>query len=695
MARPVLAAIVPSALPVENAVLVSTVDTGAWSPPAIDPSGIAYLSDVGELLVADSEVDEEPTVFTGVNLFQTTTNGVLTATGLSPDLPVEPTGLSYDPATQTLFISNDRTERLYLVKSGADGTFGTADDVVSSFDISRFGSVDSEDVAFDTRSGDLFLADGIGSEVFRLNAGANGVFDGIAPDGDDIVTSFDIPGTEIEDAEGLGYRASSDTLLLVDAGSDESIFEMTKSGQLLRRIDLDVINIPGGVPETPSDVVVAPASDGSGAQHLYVVDRKADNGDPADEFPPPVDGRLYELTAPFADLAPFVDAGANAVVTISAGAELNGEAYDDGQPAIGALTTSWAKQSGPGDVTFADPTSTVTDVTFGATGTYVLELTASDTASSTVDTVEVIVIPDPVINTVPIVDAGPDISVVLADGAVLGGSALDDGLPSPPASLTHHWEKRNGPGSISFGSPTELATSVSFSAPGVYTLRLTVSDSELSGFDEVAVTVAPNPVVVQDCVDEDYPGHPFSDLGGFSEEVNGAVDCLGFYGISTGTSATTFSPTEDVSRWQMALFLTRQARIQGIPLPNGADQGFTDIVAYPASVQTAINQLAQLGITQGTAPDTFAPGESVTRWQMALFLSRLLTGVGVGLPDGSSQGYGDIVLLPLPTQVAINQITQLGVAKGTASGVFSPLDDVSRWQMALFLDRGLDVGGLP
>ena len=47
----------------------------------------------------------------------------------------------------------------------------------------------------------------------------------------------------------------------------------------------------------------------------------------------------------------------------------------------------------------------------------------------------------------------------------------------------------------------------------------------------------------------------------------------------------------------MALFLTRQAQTQGVSLPDGSDQGFTDIGTYPSEVQIAINQLAQLGIT--------------------------------------------------------------------------------------------------
>ncbi len=46
----------------------------------------------------------------------------------------------------------------------------------------------------------------------------------------------------------------------------------------------------------------------------------------------------------------------------------------------------------------------------------------------------------------------------------------------------------------------------------------------------------------------------------------------------------------DVERWQMALFLTRQAEVHGLTLPSGADQGFTDLAGVPAAAVTAINQ---------------------------------------------------------------------------------------------------------
>ncbi len=185
------------------------------------------------------------------------------------------------------------------------------------------------------------------------------------------------------------------------------------------------------------------------------------------------------------------------------------------------------------------------------------------------------------------------------------------------------------------------------------------------------------------------PSAGFVDIAAYSAAQQLAINCLADYEIAIGTSATTYSPQMDVSRWQMALFLTRQAEVHGLTLPSGASQGFTDIGAYPASTQVAINQLAQLDITMGTTATTYSPADPVSRWQMALFLTRLLDAAGYTLGNGVSQGFTDIGAYPASTQIAINQIAQAGVAEGFTATTFGPGQITSRVQMALFLTRTL------
>jgi len=76
----------------------------------------------------------------------------------------------------------------------------------------------------------------------------------------------------------------------------------------------------------------------------------------------------------------------------------------------------------------------------------------------------------------------------------LNGIALDDGLPDPPALLTLNWSMVSGPGTVDFGNPNAAETTASFSAEGVYVLRLTAHDSKLSTSDEVQIRVLPPPL---------------------------------------------------------------------------------------------------------------------------------------------------------------------------------------------------------
>ena len=210
------------------------------------------------------------------------------------------------------------------------------------------------------------------------------------------------------------------------------------------------------------------------------------------------------------------------------------------------------------------------------------------------------------------------------------------------------------------------------------------------------VPALPALALVSEACPTTVPAKGFTDLGGHTVDTVDAIDCVAHYGIAQGTSATTFSPNTSVLRWQMALFLVRSATALGQTLPSGANQGFTDISGFDTATQTAINQLKQMSITTGTSPNTFGPNGTVPRWQMALFLTRLLVNVGVTLPSGANQGFTDISGFDAATQAAINQLRQLGISLGTTSTTFAPNLEVARWQMALFLARGVDTaGGVP
>ncbi|HVR32048.1 MAG TPA: S-layer homology domain-containing protein, partial [Acidimicrobiia bacterium] len=186
----------------------------------------------------------------------------------------------------------------------------------------------------------------------------------------------------------------------------------------------------------------------------------------------------------------------------------------------------------------------------------------------------------------------------------------------------------------------------------------------------------------------------FIDTASYDATTRRAIDCLAVHDITKGTSATTFTPGGTVPRWQMALFLVRQAKAHGMEIPVAVDQGFTDLAGLSPEARTAVNQLAQLGITLGTGPGTFSPNQDVTRWQMALFITRLLAGSGVAVPAATDQGFADLADMSVPARAAIDQLAILGIAEGTSATTFNPKATTLRWHMALFLTRALAVGGV-
>jgi hypothetical protein len=94
------------------------------------------------------------------------------------------------------------------------------------------------------------------------------------------------------------------------------------------------------------------------------------------------------------------------------------------------------------------------------------------------------------------VDAGADFAGTTGELSVLYGAAADDALPSPPGHLAYAWTQVGGPVNASLFGATALYTTVGFPQSGTYTFRLTASDSDLQGWDEVEATVTGQPVDV-------------------------------------------------------------------------------------------------------------------------------------------------------------------------------------------------------
>jgi hypothetical protein len=99
---------------------------------------------------------------------------------------------------------------------------------------------------------------------------------------------------------------------------------------------------------------------------------------------------VIDLGGGTGNLPPTVNAGPDQTITLPASANLDGTVTDDGLPnPPAAFTTTWSKVSGPGTVTFGNASAVDTTASFSAAGTYILRLTANDSALSNSDDVTV------------------------------------------------------------------------------------------------------------------------------------------------------------------------------------------------------------------------------------------------------------------------------------------------------------------
>ncbi len=191
---------------------------------------------------------------------------------------------------------------------------------------------------------------------------------------------------------------------------------------------------------------------------------------------------------------PTVQITAVAPVTLPAGTTLSATVTDDNLPnPPGAVQLAWSQVSGPsgGTATFAAGNAATTGVTFSTAGTYVLRLTANDSALSGQADVTVVVNPAPPQNTTPTVQITAVAPVTLPAGTTLSATVTDDNLPNPPGAVTLTWSQVSGPsgGTATFAAGNAASTGVTFSTAGTYVLRLTANDSALSGFGDVTVAV--------------------------------------------------------------------------------------------------------------------------------------------------------------------------------------------------------------
>ncbi len=142
-------------------------------------------------------------------------------------------------------------------------------------------------------------------------------------------------------------------------------------------------------------------------------------------------------------------------------------------------------------------------------------------------------------------------------------------------------------------------------------------------------------------------------------------------GITNGTSASTYSPSGNVTRAQMAAFLWRAAGKPAAP-----NKVFKDEASIPGWASSATDWLWAQGLTNN---DPYNPAGDVTRAQMAAFLWR-----AAGSPAAPDKVFKDEASIPGWARPATDWLFDQGI---TVNDPYNPTVNVTRAQMATFLYR--------
>jgi hypothetical protein len=202
---------------------------------------------------------------------------------------------------------------------------------------------------------------------------------------------------------------------------------------------------------------------------------------------------------------------------------------------------------------------------------------------------------------------------------------------------------------------------------------------------------APARTLDRACPPGGVPSAGFSDVPGTTHASS--IDCLAWWKVTSGVTATTFAPNANVTRAQMASFLAKwiddlSARGRGRALPRTATLRFTDVSPTNVHAQS-IARLDQAGILTGRSATSFQPGAPVSRAQTATLVKQALEYVaGTPLPAGRDTFIDDNGSVH---ETSIDVLAGVGVVAGTGGFSYQPSVPVSRGAMASLIMRGSDL----
>ncbi|RLQ86735.1 5'-nucleotidase C-terminal domain-containing protein [Planomicrobium sp. Y74] len=175
------------------------------------------------------------------------------------------------------------------------------------------------------------------------------------------------------------------------------------------------------------------------------------------------------------------------------------------------------------------------------------------------------------------------------------------------------------------------------------------------------------------------PTVPFKDINMKDWEYPYVKD-LYYRGIMSGTLLDTFSPDQNLTRWQAVTILTRILGLNEVDAPKSP---FTDISTLPQKRQNEIHAAYAAGLIQGTdaAGTKFNPKANISRAHFALLLNRVFENINGDFEYDVNAPYTDTAKLTAAEQEAITMLYYHSIAVGY-NGKFMPSQNATRAEAA-------------
>lgn len=178
----------------------------------------------------------------------------------------------------------------------------------------------------------------------------------------------------------------------------------------------------------------------------------------------------------------------------------------------------------------------------------------------------------------------------------------------------------------------------------------------------------------------------FADVVGvdWAEE---AITYLANAGVVDGDENGMFRPNDSVKREEFLKMLMKAFSLSG----DTSSVGFADVDAN-AWYAPYVSAAYKLGITNGKSESVFGIGENIKREEMATFITRALSTIGVN-PTATAEyvEFADNSAISDYARESITTLQRAGIIEGMDNNCYNPADNCTRAQAAVIIYRALNV----